>query len=170
MKPATRRRILWGAVSAVFFVALALPAVVETARGRDRVEWQAYTPAVPAEEVGRMIAEGRKVIFVDVREPEEHREFHIPGSRLIPLRALHSADLSEFEGADAVVAYCLKDFRGWEGCKILVDRGVKNVFVLDGWGVAAWKAAKLPLVGETEARSEEEALREIRDRYARDRQ
>lgn len=170
MKPTSWRRIAWGAVSVAFFGLLVSPALVETVRGRDRVEWQAYTPAVPATEIARMIAEGRKVVFVDIREPEEHREFRIPGSRNIQLRSLHSADLSDCEGADAVVSYCLKDFRGWEGSKILVDRGVKNVVVLEGWGVGAWRAAKLPLAGEIPGKSDADALQEIRARYGRESQ
>lgn len=157
----------WGAVSAAFFGLLLLPAVVETARGRDRVEWKAYAPPVPVTEVARMMASDRKVVLVDVREPDEFREFHIPGARNIPIRSLHSADLAQFEGADAVVSYCLKDFRGWEGTKILVDRGVKNVVVFEGWGVGAWRAAKLPLAGEAAGKSDEEALEEIRARHSR---
>lgn len=160
---------MWIAAAVLFFGGLASPAIVETLRGRDRQEWKAYTPTIGPEEAAQLVAQGREVVFVDVREVGEHEEFHIPGSVHISLPDLHSIDLEQFEGSDVVIAYCLKDFRGWEGCKILVERGVKNVMVLDGFGTRAWRKKGLPLAGQETAKTDEQALHEIREKFGRER-
>jgi rhodanese-related sulfurtransferase len=159
------RKWIWTAVAVFFFGGLGLPAAVETFRGRDRQEWKAFTPTITPQRAAEMVAQGKKVIFVDVREAQEHEEFRIPGSTHITLPDLHSADPEQFAGADAVIAYCLKDFRGWEGCKILAERGVKNVMILDGYGTGAWKKQGLPLAGQMPGKTDEQALVEIRQKF-----
>ncbi len=154
-------------MAVLFFGGLACPALVETLRGRNRQEWKDFTPTIAPEKAAAMIAQGKKVVFVDVREAEEHEEFHIPGSLHITLPDLHSADPKQFAGADAVIAYCLKDFRGWEGCKILAERGVKNVMILEGFGTRAWAKKKLPLAGRFPGTTDEEALAEITLKFGR---
>jgi rhodanese-related sulfurtransferase len=165
MQGASMSRWIWTVVAVLFFGGLASPALIETLRGRDRQEWKSFTPTISPERAAALIAEGRKVVFVDVREAREHEEFHIPGSVHITLPDLHTADSGQFEGADAVIAYCLKDFRGWEGCKILAERGVRNVMILEGYGTRAWEKKKLPLAGQFTGKTDEQALAEIRTRF-----
>ena len=90
---------------------------------------------------------GKRVILVDVREPEEYAEGHLPGAVNIPLHQLSSEQLVQYAGADYVVPYCLKDFRGFEGARLALQGGLDNVYLLEGYGLASWKNAGLPLEG-----------------------
>ncbi len=92
------------------------------------------------------LARGRRVVFVDAREPAEYREGHIPGAINLPLRRAHAAPLPPpLRGADLVVPYCLKDFRGYEVAKALVRRGVANVRVMQPSGLKGWRSLGLPV-------------------------
>ena len=167
MAPTTNRWIWIGTVLCAAL--LALPAAVETVR-RDRVKaaYPRHIRVVPPLEVARMIAGGRKVVFVDVREPEEFREFHIPGAISAPVRDLGDLDLARLEGADLVIPYCLKDFRGFEGAKALRGRGVANLALLAGFGIKSWKKSGLPVAGEvsglTDAKAGEQLLARAREK------
>lgn len=157
----------WAKRSTVVAVAvLALPAGVETARivgGGDGAWRQGVLVAAP-DDVARMMADGRKVIFVDVREPAEFDQYHIPNAISVPLRDLDSADPSLFAGADLVVPYCLKDFRGFEGARVLQGLGVANVGLVEGYGINAWKRADLPTAGDHPGEDDEAALRALVER------
>jgi rhodanese-related sulfurtransferase len=105
---------------------------------------------VPELENATLLAEmqaGKRVIFVDVREPEEFVEAHIPGAVNIQLRALDEATLAGLRGADYVVSYCIKDFRGFEMARSLRDAGVANAIILKPYGIKGWIAEGLPTVG-----------------------
>jgi rhodanese-related sulfurtransferase len=152
---------LYGAAAALT-LAMAAPASLEVLRGRDRPGWSAAIPRVDARELAARLVAGQRVVFVDVREPAEFEEFRIPGALSMPLRTLYRGDLRQLDGADVVVAYCLKDFRGFEGSKTLLRRGIPNVVVIDGFGIKTWKKHKLPVAGRFNGKSDEEALRELR--------
>ena len=51
------------------------------------------------------------------------------------------------KGADYVVAYCIKDFRGFEMARSLRDAGVSNAVILNPYGIKGWIADGLPTVG-----------------------
>jgi rhodanese-related sulfurtransferase len=137
---------------------LIAPALWETLGPGDRERWKERTPPIAALQAAAQAVQTGSVVFIDVREPQEFDEFHIPGAVSIPLYRLHDADLEFVRGADVVVAYCLKDFRGWEGARILLDRGVPNVRVLQGFGTGAWKKDDLPLAGRMTGLSDQQAL------------
>jgi rhodanese-related sulfurtransferase len=112
---------------------------------------------VPELTTPRLLAEmraGKKVAFVDVREPEEFAEAHIPGAYNIPLRALDESALAKLRGADYVVSYCIKDFRGFEMARSLRDAGIRNAVILNPYGIKGWIAEGLPTVGEKALASE----------------
>jgi rhodanese-related sulfurtransferase len=146
-----------GAVTALFALPLA-----ETLRAEPaRKAWTDSYREVAPEDVAQMIRDGKKVVFVDVREPEEFAERHIPGARSIPVRATAAVDVAELADADLVVPYCLKDFRGFEGAKTLQRLGVPNVGLLKGYGIKSWHKAHLPEAGTQVGTLDEEGLRMI---------
>lgn len=104
-------------------------------------------PEVPIVDVLSAMAEGRRVVFVDVREPSEFSEGHIPGALNIPLRDAGPKLAEKFEGADYVVSYCVKDFRGFEMAKALADAGVTNSVIMRPYGIKGWGALGLPITG-----------------------
>jgi len=161
--PDPRRFTRWPLIAGGLLIALLIaPAVSETLRAAgQRDAWRRdYAVAAPAD-VAQMIRDGKKVVFVDVREPEEHAEFHIPGAQSIPLRDVAATDPTLFADADLVVPYCLKDFRGFEGAKALRNRGVPNVGVMEGFGITSWQKAELPTAGSNNGMGDAEALADV---------
>ena len=106
------------------------------------------------------IGAGKKVIFVDAREQEEYDEFHIPGAIRMSLRDVNKNVLPQFEGADLVIGYCIKDFRGFELARSLASIGVKNAATMKPYGISGWMAAKLPTTG-VNGLTEQQALDQL---------
>jgi rhodanese-related sulfurtransferase len=105
-------------------------------------------------------AAGRKVVYVDVREADEFAEGHIPGALNIPIRDVTPALREQLNGADYVVSYCIKDFRGYEMAKALAQIGVKNSVIMRPYGYKGWLHLGLPAVGD-KAMSETEGERKF---------
>lgn len=103
---------------------------------------------------------GERVVFVDVREPEEFAEARIPGAVNLPIYALDEAAVRDLADADLVVSYCVKDFRGFEMAKLLRRAGVRNSVILNPYGLKGWMAAGLPVAG-ADLLTEAEALAEL---------
>jgi len=81
---------------------------------------------------------------LDVREPEEWAQVHIPGATLIPLGQL-AARVDEVPRDRPVLVYCRSGNRSQEGRDILLRAGFTRVTSLRG-GIKAWAAAGLPTV------------------------
>ena len=107
----------------------------------------ALVPEIPIDTLLTEMKAGKSVVFVDVREPDEFVEAHIPDSLNIQLRELDADDIAAVKGADYVVAYCIKDFRGFEMARSLRDAGVNNAVILNPYGIKGWIADGLPTVG-----------------------
>jgi rhodanese-related sulfurtransferase len=107
----------------------------------------ALVPEMPIDTLLTEMKTGKSVVFVDVREPDEFAEAHVPGALNIQLRELDADDIAAVKGADYVVAYCIKDFRGFEMARSLRDAGVSNAVILNPYGIKGWIADGLPTVG-----------------------
>jgi rhodanese-related sulfurtransferase len=107
----------------------------------------ALVPELPIETLLTEMKSGKSVVFVDVREPDEFVEAHIPNALNIQLRELDADDIAAVKDADYVVAYCIKDFRGFEMARSLRDAGVGNAVILNPYGIKGWIADGLPTVG-----------------------
>lgn len=159
-----RSRIAILIISSLALALLLLPALADSLhRLRGSEVWRDDLAIMDAREVGRMMAEGRKVVFVDVREPQEFTDFHVPGALSLPLRDVDDFDASIHADADLVIPYCLKDFRGYEGAKKLKAQGLENVALIEGFGINAWMRADLPIAGNQPAHSDAEALQQLVD-------
>jgi len=82
--------------------------------------------------------------ILDVRQPEEWDQVHIPGATLIPLGELQSR-LSEVPSDQEVVVVCRSGNRSQEGRNILKNAGYEQVTSMAG-GVNQWQAAGYPTV------------------------
>jgi sulfur-carrier protein adenylyltransferase/sulfurtransferase len=78
-------------------------------------------------------------LLLDVRQPEEHEESRIPGSRLIPLPLLPNA-LGELDRKKDTILYCSMGGRSAAAAQFLAVRGFEHVFQLQG-GLDAWEDA-----------------------------
>jgi rhodanese-related sulfurtransferase len=86
-------------------------------------------------------------LVVDVREPHEYVEGHVPCARLLPVGSLgrHARDLKrETHRSDAVYLICRTGVRSADAAALLEMAGVRAVSVAGG--TEAWKAAGLPVV------------------------
>lgn len=81
--------------------------------------------------------------LVDVREPVEHAEDHIDGSKLIPLGQLEKR-IGEIDQNAQVVVMCRSGKRGMEALRKLEGLGFQDVKNLEG-GILAWKEAGHPV-------------------------
>ena len=101
------------------------------------------------------LSRGDVHLIVDVREPEEYRERHVPDAVNIPRGVLElradpaspSADAALCEGRERqVLVYCTRGpgARSLLAAQTLASMGYENVTVLQG-GLVAWSEAGLPV-------------------------
>lgn len=74
--------------------------------------------------------------LLDVRQPWEYEEFHLPGAMLIPLPELVE-HLDEIEPKEPILVYCRAGGRSMAAAKLLAGNGYTDVYNLQG-GAAAW--------------------------------
>ena len=77
--------------------------------------------------------------ILDVRQPEEWNEVHIPGATLIPLGELASR-VNEVPTDQEVVVVCRSGNRSQQGRDILLQAGFEQVASMAG-GMNQWSAA-----------------------------
>jgi rhodanese-related sulfurtransferase len=85
-------------------------------------------------------------VLLDVREPYEYQEAHVPGSVLVPLGQLKSR-LQEIRalGSKPVAIICRSGRRSSIAAELLAQAGWTNVYNVQG-GMIAWENAALPVV------------------------
>ena len=82
--------------------------------------------------------------ILDVRQPEEWNESHIPGATLIPLGELASR-VNEVPKDQEIVVVCRSGNRSQQGRDILLQAGFEKVTSMAG-GVNQWSAAGFEIV------------------------
>lgn len=102
----------------------------------------------PVATVLKALEQGKRIVFVDVRETEEFDEDHIPGAINIKIREIHHYDLNQLADADVVIPYCVKDFRGFEMARLLKRQGIKDVVLMRPYGLKGWVSSGLPIVNK----------------------
>ena len=100
------------------------------------------TPEVDVAETARVWAD-RSAQLVDVREPTEWADAHIPGSIHIPLGELGRRS-GELIKEIPVVVVCRSGQRSLTGTDELLARGFADVASLNG-GILAWARAGHPV-------------------------
>ena len=97
--------------------------------------------------------------LIDVRQPEEYEQSHLPGSRLIPLPMLADS-LEQLDRARDLIIYCSVGGRSRMAAQFLARRGFHRVLHLQG-GIEAWEhrtAATPPELHLQFIRGDESAL------------
>lgn len=85
--------------------------------------------------------EGNGLQLVDVREPGEWAQGHVPGAINIPLRELQG-NLGELDRARPVAFICNGGFTSGVAASLVKSRGFPHVFNVSG-GTSAWRRAGL---------------------------
>ena len=88
-------------------------------------------------------ANGDRPIVLDVREPWEYRQGHVPGAKLIPLGEL-IARVDELAPSAPVAVICAHGNRSQSGAALLGQKGFKMIYNVAG-GTGAWARLGLPL-------------------------
>ena len=91
---------------------------------------------VSVDELANILTSGGSV--VDVREPDEFAEAHLPGARLVPLATVPQ-HVDAFTGAGPTYIVCRSGGRSMQACEFLAAQGadVANV----AGGMLAWIAS-----------------------------
>ncbi len=100
---------------------------------------------VSADEAAEGLVDGRFDVILDVRQPEEYEQMHIPSAVLIPLDDLKEETGEKLKDpAKSILIYCALGGRSLEATKILSNMGFTNVTNLRG-GIMAWKREGYPV-------------------------
>jgi len=94
-------------------------------------------------EVARLLNSG-KVLLIDVREPSEYASERIAGALLYPLSTFDAATLPD-DGPRRVVFHCGSGKRSLTAAERRLGAGQAHAAHMGG-GIAAWKAAGLPVI------------------------
>jgi SulP family sulfate permease len=117
------------------------------------IDWEstelADVPTITAEGLWEKLRVDGSVAVLDVREPREFAQGHIPGARPIPVPDLLESD-APFPRDQPAVLICRSGRRSRRAAAVMKDRGFDNLTVLMG-GMLAWERANLlEAVGDDE--------------------
>jgi phage shock protein E len=104
-----------------------------------------FGPAMPslnAMELSEKLKNDKRALVIDVRQPEEYREGHIAGSKLMPLGELGKR-MNELPKDKEIICVCASGSRSHSATKFLVGAGY-NAFDMQG-GMYMWQRSKLPV-------------------------
>lgn len=92
---------------------------------------------ITPETVRQRLEAGERLHLIDVREPGEYAQGHIPGARLVPLGQLRDR-LDGLDPAAETILVCRSGRRSDIACRILAGLGFERVRNLAG-GMLAWR-------------------------------
>ena len=99
-------------------------------------------PALSVQDLNEKLKSGKCPLVIDVRQPDEYREGHIAGAKLIPLGEL-SQRVKELSKDKEIICVCASGSRSHSATKMLVDAGY-NAINMNG-GMSTWQRAGLPV-------------------------
>ena len=107
----------------------------------DEAQIQSLTKEISTSDAALLRDQG--AFILDVREPEEWDEYHIPESTLIPLAQLESR-INEIPGDQPIVVVCRSGNRSAVGRDMLLNAGFSQVTSLAG-GISTWRSEGYPV-------------------------
>jgi rhodanese-related sulfurtransferase/glyoxylase-like metal-dependent hydrolase (beta-lactamase superfamily II) len=118
---------------------------MEALAGREDLVWP--TERVTAPMVAEELASADPPLLLDIRNPREWAVKHIAGSVNIPLNHLQER-IGEIPRDRGIAVHCAGGYRSSIAASILHQYGITHLIEMAG-GLAAWEAAKLPVVSGT---------------------
>jgi hydroxyacylglutathione hydrolase len=112
----------------------------------DRPDLMWPTERVSAPMVADELAGANPPLVLDIRNPREWASKHIEGSLNIPLNHLQER-MAEIPRDRRIAVHCAGGYRSSIAASILHQYGITNLIEMAG-GLAAWEAAKLPVIAE----------------------
>lgn len=144
VKPAARYSLpLW--VWILFPLIIIAGIVYSLVQAQKPSDPAAFSTSLPLEISVAQAAQAKDegAFILDVRQPEEWAQFHIPGATLIPLGELPNR-LNEIPKDREVIVVCRSGNRSAQGRDILLRAGYTLVTSMAG-GVTEWQAQGLPI-------------------------
>ncbi|HEY8678219.1 MAG TPA: rhodanese-like domain-containing protein [Candidatus Dormibacteraeota bacterium] len=93
-------------------------------------------PYIQVDELHERLQQQQRPFLLDVREPWEYAEGHVPGAQLVPLSELESR-VSEVPKDRSVLSICHSGQRSLAAAAFLLAEGYPDVSNVDG-GTSAW--------------------------------
>lgn len=93
---------------------------------------------ITVKELKQLLRQDQDIQLLDVREPFEYQQFHLPNSISIPLRELQQ-NVHRLQKNQPIIAICAAGVRSELAVTILKKLGYENVLNLKG-GLYAWNA------------------------------
>jgi rhodanese-related sulfurtransferase len=117
---------------------------------------RAAVPEVSPESVAARLRSDDAPVLLDVREPDETAEGHVPGALLVPRGNLELRVERMVDREREVVVYCASGVRSVLSARTLLDLGYARVSSLAG-GYGRWSDLGLPVVRPTHLRADQKA-------------
>ena len=111
-----------------------------------RSDLVAFTESLSAPFAAELLSSSKPPLAIDVRAPFEREQKSIAGSVGIPLNHL-AENLGTLPRDRSLLVYCAGGYRSSIGASLLQRAGFESVGEIAG-GIAAWEAAKLPVLRE----------------------
>ena len=106
-------------------------------------EWRGEIAVASPVDLGKRLAAGERLHFLDVRTPKEYAAGHVPGARLVPLDNLRDS-LDGLPKDGTIHVYCGVGYRSYHACKVLARHGYDAANVSGGF--TSWEQANPTLV------------------------
>ena len=84
-------------------------------------------------------------VIVDVREPHEFAQVHIPGATLIPLSSFDPSKVPTVSAGQKLVFHCRSGVRCGQASQIMAASGWSGEINRMAGGIMAWEAAQYPV-------------------------
>lgn len=112
-----------------------------------RADLMRPTERVSAPMLAEELASSNVPLLLDIRSPREWTAKHIDGSVNVPLNHLQER-IAEIPRDRRIAVHCAGGYRSSIAASILQRDGITHLIEMAG-GLAAWEAAKLPVVSES---------------------
>lgn len=104
-------------------------------------------PQIDPVEVKRKKEEGKQIIILDTRSPEEYAVSHLPDAKFVDYKRFKTENVEHIDKNAEVVVYCTVGYRSERIGEKLLDMGFTNVKNLYG-GIFQWANEERPLLNK----------------------
>lgn len=119
------------------------PSVQGQGSGKPATEVQQIFRTVSAAEAANLVKTRENLRIIDVRTPQERKQFRIADSTLVPvgdvIRGVFEADPEQ-----PLMLICAVGGRSYVAGKVMFARGYREIYNLDG-GIESWRRAGFPI-------------------------
>ncbi len=98
-------------------------------------------PHISVQQIWQHLRQGNIPLIIDVREPREFKQGHIPHARLVPLATILDGT-APIPRNERIVLVCRSGRRSMRAAQQLTNLGYNNIIIMEG-GMIAWQAAGL---------------------------